>query len=125
MPVYVNVSSMYGKPHTVKYGKEGRYGIVVQQKWIVDVAGTMDEARKKAVKWFKSAVKNIRWTKPDPIYIIGSGYTEYGHVTLAKIDFQFKNGDVNWEYFWKSGWVYVFKNVKHPFDPKTGKLLKK
>ena len=107
MGVYINVHNLYGKPYKANFEKEGRYGIVMEQKWIVDVADTLDEARKKAVKWYKSAVENIHYKTPDPIYIKGTGYTTYGYVKP-----------------FKDNWVYVSKNIRHPFNPKTGKLIK-
>ena len=125
MPVYVNETYMPGgKLNPVKYGKKGRYGLMFSNGGIYDVADTLDEARKKAVKLFKYRAKNVRYDDTLHVYIRSANTTVVGTVGLMKNKFGVKNGEITFEYGWDSGCVYRSKNVNHPLDPKTGKLLK-
>lgn len=126
MSVHINTTPLSGFPPSLfsKPGKEGRYGIVIDQIYIVDVADTLDDARRKAVKWFKASVKYVREKPTLSIGIRGTDPTSYGYVTLSKKDMVIVKDNIEFIHDWNSGWKYYSKNIGHPFNPNTGKLIR-
>ena len=94
-----------------RLNKTGRYGITFPRTYTFDVADTLDDARKKALKVLIEYDKVHRDTDPMSFSIIERG-SHNATVTAEHLD-------------GRTVGCYRYINEKSYFDPKTGKILKK
>ena len=104
----------YPYPTTGSYSrlnKTGRYGITFPRTYTFDVADTLDDARKKALKVLIEYNKRHYNTDPVSFSIIERG-SHNATVTAEQL-----NG--------RTVGCYRYLREMSYFDPKTGKILKK
>lgn len=97
---------MNGKSNSTKFGKTGRYGIAFGNTRTIDVADTLDDARRLAGKYLKAYNTHNPHLIPNVIYI----QRNEGNASIII-------GSNGYE------GMYYYKSVARCFNLKTGKLV--